>query len=478
MTQTEIDSDWLGRSYKRKEDHRLTTGKGQYLADIPLPPRTGHVVLLRSDRAHARIKNVDTTAAKAIPGVIEILTGEDIRHELKPLPQPVVVPALPAKYPLHWPLAVEKVKFHGEPVAAIIARDRYTAEDAAEAIEVDYEDLPYVGSAEEALKPGAPKVHEDWDDNVIFELTFTGGETPESQAENDAEVDALIKGADIRVRETFKVHRCGVTPLETRGALVTWDDGDGMHAVITTQRPHIDRLAIADVLEIPAQQVRVVAPRDQGGGFGVKAPFYREALLMCYLSKKLKRPIRWLESREEHLMAVSQERDQTHDLEVAANNDGKIVALRDRGIADCGDGCEGVYWGYLMPFLGAALLPNAYDLPKCDIKIRVAVTNKSALSPARSFGAYPTRFAIERAVDMVARKLNMDPADVRRKNLVPELPYVTATGVNYDSGDFLATWDNLMKEIDLANFRHEQEEARKQGRYIGVGFGVGAELSG
>ena len=478
MTSTESNSDWIGRPFKRKEDHRLMTGKGQYFADYPIPAGTAHLVFKRSDRAHATIKSIDTSAAEAMTGVIGVFTGEDIRNEIQPLPQPVVVPALPAVCPTHWPLAVDKVKFHGEAVVAILARDPYIAEDAAETIEIDYDDLPYVGSAEQALEPGATKVHDDWDDNVIFAMAFTGGETEEEQAKNDAEVDALISGADVRVRETFKVHRCGVSPMETRGAMVSWDDGDGMNALITTQRPHIDRLAIADILEIPAQLVRVIAPRDQGGGFGVKAPFYREPLLVCYLAKKLRRTVRWQESREEHLMVVSQERDQTHDLEVGATSDGKIVGLRDRGIADCGDGCEGVYWGYLMPFLGAVLLPNAYDLPMCDIKIRVAVTNKSALSPARSFGAYPTRFAVERAIDMVARRLGKDPADVRRTNLIPELPYVSATGMNYDSGDFLMTWDNLIDTIDLASFRRDQEAARKEGRYIGVGFSTGAELSG
>lgn len=470
-------SGWVGRQFNRKEDHRLTSGKGQYFADITIPGML-HLVFVRSSHAHARIRRIDTAAAKALPGVVTVVTGADIKDEFKSLPQPVVVPALPARYPTFWPLAVGKVKFHGEPVAAVVARDRYVAEDAAELVEIDYESLPVVRDMEEALKPGSPVVHDGWEDNEMFALTFTGGATPESQADNEAEVDRLIKNADVVIRRRYRVHRCGVSPMETRGALATWDDGDGLKAWITTQRPHIDRLALSDVLDIPAEQVRVIAPRDQGGAFGVKAPFYREPILVCHMARKLKRPVRWLETREEHLMSVSQERDQIHDLEVAATKEGRIVALRDRGLADNGDGCEGVYWGYLMPFLGSALLPNAYDLPKCDIKVRVACTNKAVLSPARSFGAYPTRFALERAIDQVARQLGKDPAEVRRLNLIPKLPYVTATGVNYDSGDFLKVWDFLMKSIDLKNFRTEQIEARKKGRYIGVGFGVGAELSG
>ena len=241
--------------------------------------------------------------------------------------------------------------------------------------------------------------------------------------------------------------------METRGALFDWDESDGMTGWITTQRPHIDRLALSDILEIPAEKMRIIAPRDQGGGFGVKAPFYREPILVAYLAKTLGRPVRWVETRQEHLMAVSQERDQIHDLEVAAASDGKLLAIRDRGLADCGDGCEGVYWGFLMPFLGAIELPNAYDWPIGDVKVKVAITNKSALSPARAFGELPTRFAMERAIDMVAKKCGMEPADVRRKNLVAELPYTSITNEYFDSGDFLKVWDNLMAEADLPGFR-------------------------
>jgi carbon-monoxide dehydrogenase large subunit len=468
---------WVGAKFSRKEDHRLLTGKGKYVADIILPGML-HLVFARSEHAHAKIKGIDVSAAAAMPGVVTVVTGADIKDKIKPMPQPVVVPLLPGKFPTHWPLAVDKVKFHGEAVAAVVARDKYVAEDAAESIVVDYEPLPYVGNPDAALASGAPLVHEDWDDNVIFEFTATGGTEPETQQKNDEEVDKLIQGADVVIRQRFSCHRCGVTPLETRGALCTWDDADGMTAWVTTQRPHIDRLALSDILEISAEKMRVIAPRDQGGGFGVKAPFYREPILVAYLAQQLGRPVRWIESRLEHLMAVSQERDQVHDIEVAATKDGKILAVRDRGLADCGDGCEGVYWGFLMPFLGAVELPNAYDVPHCDIKIRVAVTNKSCLSPARAFGEFPTRFAMERAVDMVAKKCGLEPSEVRRKNLVAELPHTSATGEYFDSGDFIGVWDNLMKQANLEKFRKEQAAARKKGRYIGMGFGLGVELSG
>jgi carbon-monoxide dehydrogenase large subunit len=209
---------WVGSKFNRKEDRRLLVGKGKYLADLAEPGML-HLVFARSQRAHARIKRIDTSAAAAMPGVVKVVTGADIKDKIPSLPQPVVVPALPANYPKFWPLAVDKVKFHGEPVAAVVARDKYTAEDAAEAIVVEYDPLPYVGDPESALKPGAPKVHEDWKDNLIFAMTFTGGPDEESQRKNDAEVEKQIKEADIVIKQRFKTHRCGVTPMETRGAL-------------------------------------------------------------------------------------------------------------------------------------------------------------------------------------------------------------------------------------------------------------------
>jgi len=468
---------WFGAQYNRKEDKRLITGRGKYIADLDIPGMV-HLVFKRSDVAHANIKSIDVSKAKALPGVIAVVTGEDIKDKINPLPMPVVLPALDAHYPRHWPLAVNKVRFHGDCVAAVVARDKYVAEDAADLIEIDYEELPYVGDPEAALQPGSPIVHEGWDDNLIFQMTFTGGATPEEQSANDKKVQEVFDSAEVVVKQRFRCHRTGVTPMETRGALCEWDPSDGLLAYVTTQRPHIDRLALSDILEIPAEQVRVVAPRDQGGGFGVKAPFYREPILVAWLAKELGKPIRWIESRQEHLMAVSQERDQIHDIEVAAKKDGTLLALRNRGIADCGDGCEGVYWGFLMPFLGAVELPNGYNWPLGDVKIKVACTNKSALSPARAFGEFPTRFAMERAIDMVAKECGMEPAEVRMNNIVPELPHTSVTGEYFDSGDFVGCFKNLVDQVDLPGFRREQQEARAQGRYIGIGFGIGVELSG
>ncbi len=469
--------DWLGARLPRKEDQRRVTGAGKYLADMVVPGML-HAVFVRSEYAHARIKNIDTSEALALTGVVAVYTGDAIKDLIKPMPQAVVQPNLPARYPTFWPLAIGKVKFHGEPVALVVARDKYTAVDAAELVVVDYEELPAVLDPELALLPDSPLVHEEDGGNDIFSMTLTGGETEEAQRQNAAEVEAIFQSADVVVKERFRVHRTGITPMEPRGVLCEWNDGDGLTAYITTQRPHIDRLALIDILDIPGEKVRVIAPRDQGGGFGVKAPFYRENIMIAHAARTLKKPVRWVESRYESLMNVGQERDQINYLEVAASKAGKLLAIRNRGIADNGCGTTGVYWGFVMPFLGAVEMPNAYTWGKGDISLKVATTNKASLTPSRAFGHFPTRFAVERAIDMVARRIGMEASALRRMNLVPSLPYTSVTNEYYDSGDFLKVWDNLLAQVDLPKFRAEQAAALAQGRYLGIGFGCGVELSG
>ena len=476
MTATD-EARWIGRSLERREDLRLLTGQGEYLADLRVPDCL-HLCFVRSSHAHAKIREIRLETALAIPGVVGAITGAELSKEIQGQKIPVLIPAFAATYRQYWPLAVDEVYWHGEPLAAILAQDKYVAEDAAAAIEVDYEPLPVVTDAETALRDGAPRVYDDWDNNEIFGTSCTGGSEADEIAANDAEVEALFAKADVVLKQRFRTHRCGVCPIETRGALAIWSESDGLTVHLTTQRPHIERLALADLLELSTAEVRVVAPRDQGGGFGVKAPFYREHVVVCHLARKLARPVRWIETREEHLMTVSQERDQIHDLEIAADKEGRILALRNRGIADVGDGRQGVYWGFVMPSLGSVMLPNAYAIGRADIKLRCAVTNKACLSPSRSFGALPTRFALERGLDMLARKLGLETADLKRRNLITDFPFTSVTGVHHDSGDYVKAWDTLLAKVDLAGFRALQEEARAEGHYLGIGFACGAEFSG
>ena len=471
------ETRWIGRSLERREDLRLLTGQGEYLADLRVPGCL-HLCFVRSDHAHARIGGIRLEAALAMPGVVGAITGAELSQEIQGQKIPVLIPAFAAKYRQYWPLAVDEAYWHGEPLAAVVAEDKYVAEDAAAAVEVDYEPLPVVTDAETALRDGAPRVYADWDDNEIFATSYTGGFDPDGIARNDAEVEALFAKADVVLRQRFRTQRCGVCPIETRGALALWSDTDGLTVHLTTQRPHIERLALADLLELSTAEVRVVAPRDQGGGFGVKAPFYREHIVVCHLARKLGRPVRWIETRDEHLMTVSQERDQIHDLEIAADGEGRILALRNRGIGDVGDGRQGVYWGFVMPSLGSVMLPNAYAIGRADIKLRCAVTNKTCLSPSRSFGALPTRFALERGLDMLARRLGLETAALKRRNLITEFPFTSVTGVHHDSGDYVKAWDALLERVDLPGFRALQADARAEGHYLGIGFACGAEFSG
>lgn len=471
------EPSWIGRPLPRKEDERLTTGRGQYIADLPMPNLL-HLVFVRSPHAHARIVKIDTAAAKAAKGVVAVYTGDDIKDVMTPMPHPVVVPNLPGRFPTTWPLAVGKAKFHGEAVAAVVATDRYLAEDAAELVEVEYEALPYIGSPAAAMKSDAARVHDGWPDNEIFALSFTGGLTPESQAANVAELDRIIAEAPVVVTERFDTHRCGVTPLEPRGIMASWDPDDGLTVWITSQRPHIDKLALAEMLDIPSHKVRVIAPRDIGGGFGIKAPFYRENLLIPFIARALRRPVRWLESREESLMLVGHERDNRHDITIAADRDGRILGLRAHVVTDNGEGGIGVYWGFVMPFLGTLLLPSGYHIPKADIQLRCFVTNKPSVSPSRSFGSFGARFALERMMDLLARKVGCSPVEIRTRNVVTEFPYDTITGGYLDSGDYVKVIESLARTVDFDGFRAEQERARAEGRYIGIGFGTGAEFSG
>jgi aerobic carbon-monoxide dehydrogenase large subunit len=475
---TTSESGWIGKRYSRREDPRLLTGKGQYLADLRVVRDPLVVKFARSSVAHAKIKSIDVSAAARLPGVVLVLTGADIRDRIRPLPTPSTVPLLPGHYPTHWPLAVDRVRFHGEPVVAVVANDKYTAEDAIELIQVEYEDLPPITDPEKAMAKDSPLVHPEIGTNVMFHAVLTGGLTEPEQTANSKRVAAIFEAADVVIKERFYGHRCGVMPLETRGAVASWDSEAGLRVWMSTQRPHIDRLVFSELFDIPQNQVQVSAPRDQGGAFGVKAPVYREPIMVVYLTKLLGRPVQWIETREEHLMAVSQERDQIHEMELAADRDGRIIGLRDRVIADNGDSCEGVFWGFIMPFYGAALVPNAYHIPDCDISITAVATNKSALSPARAFGSLPGRFALDRAIDMLARKVGKDAADVRRMNLITQLPCNIATGVHYDSGNFVGVWDKLVEHIDVPKFRQEQLAARAKGRYIGLGFGVAVHASG
>ncbi len=470
------EEGWIGRSLERREDDRLLAGEGEYLADLRVDGCL-HLCFVRSDHAHARIGSVRTAAALAMPGVVAAVTGAELATEMTGGGVPAASPAPGASGRQVWPLAVDEVCWHGEPLAAVVADDKYVAEDAAAAVAVDYEALPVVTDAEAALRDGAPRAHDGWESNEIFAARCTGGADSDAIAANDAEVEAAFAAADVVLSQRFRAQGCGACPIETRGALALWSDTDGLTLHLATRHPHGARLALADLLGLPAAAVRIVAPRDQGGGIGATASVCREHAVVCHLARRLGRPVRWIETRAEHLMAAGPGGDRVHDLDIAADEEGRILALRDRGIADVGDGREDIRRGVVVPQLGSVMLPGAYAIAHADITLRCAVTNKPCPGPPRPADAYPARFALERGLDMLARRLGLETAALKRRNLIAGFPFTSVTGVRHDSGDYLKAWDTLLERVDLAGFRAMQADARAEGHYLGIGFACGAELS-
>jgi aerobic carbon-monoxide dehydrogenase large subunit len=464
---SESADSWVGKSIKRKEDARLIRGQGQYLSDMVVP-RMLHLGFVRSIHAHARIKSIDTSQAARMPGVVAVITGQEFKGWASVLTD-VSIPNLPGqtKRPLYWPLPPDKVYHVGEPVAAVVARDKYLLEDAMELVDIDYEPLPVVVDSEEALKPGAPLLYPEWGDNVIYHQHIQGGDAQRGFAE-----------ADLVISERFRCHRTGAQPMETRGMLATYDEAQGLTLWLTTQRPHNIRDLLASYMQLPHDRVRVIQPRDMGSAFGSKAPFYREEIVASHLAMKLGQPIRWIENRMESLMNVGQERDQIHYVEAALRKDGTLLAVRDRIIANCGDGQVGIYAGFAMPHLGAMYLVNGNDVAAVDIDLTCVVTNKASLTPVRAFGSYPGRFALDRIMDIAGRRLGIDPLEMRKRNAIKRFPHTTPVGVHVDSGDFIGALDKAAAAVGYQNFRAEQARARDHGRYLGVGFSMGVELSG
>ncbi|HMM77111.1 MAG TPA: xanthine dehydrogenase family protein molybdopterin-binding subunit [Gammaproteobacteria bacterium] len=458
---------WVGRALKRKEDRRLLVGEGQYVADMKLP-RMVYAGFVRSPHAHAKILEIDATRALAVPGVIAVMTGRDFA-QYGPILSDLSVPKLPGetKRPIFSALPVDEVGYVGDLVAVVIAKDKYAVEDGIDAVDVEYEPLPAVIEIADALKPDAPLVYPEWGDNVVYHQHLVNGD-----------VDAAFAKADHVIRERFICPRNGASPMETRATIANYGAAEGLTAWLTTQRSHIKRHLLAEYFKLPDSQVRVIAPMDVGGGFGVKAPLYREDIAVCAMAMKLRRPVKWVENRQENLLNIGQERDQIHEMSMAITKDGRITALRDRMYANCGDARVPIYIGIAMPWLGMMYLTNAYDIPNIDVDLTCVVSHKAGLTPSRAFGSFTGRFAIDRMVDLAAKKLGMDVVEIRRRNAISKFPHVTAAGVHCDSGDFDGALTKACGAIDYAGFRTLQAEARAKGRYLGVGFSLGLEFSG
>jgi carbon-monoxide dehydrogenase large subunit len=471
---------YVGRSLLRREDRRLLRGQGQFIADLVLP-RMLHAVLVRSPVAHARIRSIDLSRALAAPGVVLALNGADLLQLLPPVPEGQI--SLPSKWtsviqhkflnPQQPLLAHDKVRHVGEAVAVIVAESRDQAEDAAERVTWDLEELPAVVDPEAALRPDSPIVHDRFQTNLIGAFSVGRGD-----------VDAALGGAAHRLRRRFYHHRYAAVPMECRGVVSAYDPRtDSATIWSSTQVVHWVRREAAALLGLPEARVRCIA-LDVGGGFGGKGHVYPEDLLVTFLARKLGRPVRWIEGRSEHLMSATHSRDQLHDLEVGFDDDGHILALRDDYIVDCGA------WnpiGSGVAYNTAVHLTGPYKIGNLAASGRIVVTNKVPNAPYRGAGRPEAAFAMERTIDLVARTVGLEPAEVRRRNMIraDEMPYRVGIlyrdgePIVYDSGDYPGA---LQKALDAVGgveaFRRRQGEARRAGRQLGLGIGCYIEGTG
>jgi carbon-monoxide dehydrogenase large subunit len=455
----------FGSGIKRREDPRLITGKATYTDDIRLFG-TAIMVVVRSPYAHAKIKSIDTSKAAALPGVVAVYTGADTEGVVAPCAW--LIPGSDLKTPVHPALAKDKVRYVGDGVAVVIAEDRYTAYDAADLVEVDYEELPAVVSPEDAAQSGAPQLFDDVPNNIAFRWIMNP---------NQAGLDQAFAEADHVIKERIVQQRLLPTAMEPRAALAQWNSGSNELTVwCTSQNPHIHRFIISSVLGVPEHKVRVIAP-EVGGGFGSKIPCYPDELLAGWAAMKLNRPIRWSETRSENYITTIHGRDHVEYVEMAIKA-GKVTAVK--GVVYAG---MGAYLSTAAPgiptILHGLMYSGAYDIANVYCESIGTFTNTTPTDAYRGAGRPEATFLVERLMEKAANTIGMDPVEFRRKNLIPKFEnHTVATGIIYDSGDYIPALDKALAMVDYASFRKEQEAARQQGRYMGIGVTTYTEICG
>jgi carbon-monoxide dehydrogenase large subunit len=465
---TEAPERYVGGGVPRKEDPALVTGRANWTDNIKLPGML-HMAVLRSPFAHAKITNLDVSGALDQPGVVAAFKADDLAEDwaaAMPCAWPVTEDI---KMPDHWPLAKDEVNFMGDAVAVVVADDRYVAQDALEFIEVDYEPLDVVVDMEEAIKDDAPLVHEDLGTNTSFVWPLEVGD-----------VDDAFEQADVVVKERYIQQRLIPNAIEPRAVVAQMEPtSDGITLYTATQVPHIVRLMLSAVTGIPDQRVRVVAP-DVGGGFGSKLNFYAEEILATNIARRLGVPIKWVEDRSENYMATIHGRDQIQDIELAATSDGKILGMRTNLLADMGAYMQLVTPG--IPILGAFMYCGVYQFGAYSFTCTGVFTNKTPTDAYRGAGRPEAAYAIERIVDSLARELDMDPADVRRKNFYEPFdePTTTPAGIQYDSLNLPIVLDRVLEMADYEALREEQRRRREENDpvQLGIGFSTYTEICG
>src|SRR5215470_11546992 len=457
----------FGARVRRREDGRLVTGRGRYVAGVTHPGLL-HVAVHRSPHAHARIVRIDPTQARRRRGVVHVMVpAEAAALGRLPLLVPhasLVAPACPEILPQ------EIVSYAGQAVALVVAETAAEAEDALDSLRVEYEPLPAVVSLDAALRSDGPRVH-------------SGGNVASRFTQRVGDAAGALARAPVVLRERFHLHRGAGMAMETRAIAARWDaELDQITVWSTTQAPQILRRLLARYLAIPEHAVRVVT-QDIGGGFGPKAIVYAEDILVPFLARALGRPVRFVETRREHLLAVTQERDQWHDVEIGLTREGRILAVRDTFAHDCG---AFVSWGVIVPILTSVTVPGPYRVPSYEVTLTAVYTNRVPVTPVRGAGRPQAVFVMERMLDLAAERLGIDRVQLRERNLIrpDEFPYDVGlisrdnSPRRYDSGNYPECLRRAAAAVGAANLEAERERARADGRLIGIGVAMFVEDTG
>ena len=462
----------VGQRIKRREDPRLVQGRGTYVDDIALVGMQ-HLAFKRSDVAHGRIRAIDTSAAEAMDGVEAVFTGAQIAEILAPMPIGTPFPS-----PDHRAVAVDTVRYGGEPVAVVVARDRYVARDAADAIVVSYDTLPAVVDLELAMTGQPTVIHPAFPNNLAVALVPSGTGVSASGTVDDSAIDDAFAKAEVVISQRMMNQRLAPSAMEGRGVVAHYEIGKGTMTIwSSTQNPHILRSMIAAMTGLGQDQVRAIAP-EVGGGFGAKINIYAEEYVAAVISKRLGIPVKWSEDRSEAFVATTHGRDILAYVDLAAKRDGTVLALKLRLIADIG--AYNMLLTAAIPTLTMMMANATYNIPAIRTTLTEVFTNKTPTDAYRGAGRPEATYFVERAMDMLARELNMDPAEVRRKNFIQpkQFPFATQMGAVYDSGDYEKALDLALKTAQWDALKAERDAARAQGRLVGLGLSMYVEVCG
>ena len=453
----------VGARVRRREDPRFLQGKGSYVDDLQ---RAGmlHAAFVRADVAHGEIKSIDVEAARAVPGVVDVFTGQDLAEIVSPVVAQNELPGY-QEHPMQV-LPTDRVRYPGEPIAIVVAEDRYEAEDGADAVVVDVDPLPALSTIEAATAPGAPAIHEEIPDNLFNHFTVEHGDVKKAFAD-----------ADFTIESELRSQRVAPVPLEPRAVMAEWDHtGSELSVWATHQAPHMFRTGLAEFLSIPEGRIRVVSP-DVGGGFGTKMIVYAEDLAVAGVARLTQRAVRWTSDRREDLLSCMHSREQIHRIEAAVREDGRVLGVRIKIMASNGAHAIWPMTAGLDSGQASENVTGPYDIPNYERDVYAVVTNRTPMGPYRGVGRVSACFSIERTMDKIAQRLEIEPLEVRRRNVVRSYPHETATELVLESGSSAESLDRMEELFELEAFRAEQRRLREQGIYRGIGVAAAIEHS-